>query len=345
MYEATVINGRGDCKTCVLTAENVLRVLSKRDLKIIDENQNFKISTLKTGNKYILCKFDYLRFIIFQTEVYIFNSKQSNSQIAITRFLEQFTNKIREERDEKTDGHERNGLLISNTLKLSQQSNEAQGIEGTTSDEKGVSAFSFMALEICLKHLDELYDTKVEEIRPDIVRIMEHLENDNTGDDATKSMLTKLQHRFLNLQYKIKDMDDLFQDINSWDENEITEFNISGSEGYNQKYLDLFEGYGKYFEETRDEIDKMGKTIEFAMRIIDMNILMKRNKYAKYDIHLQMMTLSLTAGTFISSLFGMNLNSHLEKNDIAFYITSVIIISLFLTLFAISRCLFLKYTK
>jgi len=46
MYEAVVVNTLGVKQIRILTSENVLKVLSKRDLKIVDENQNFKISTL-----------------------------------------------------------------------------------------------------------------------------------------------------------------------------------------------------------------------------------------------------------------------------------------------------------
>ena len=56
-------------------------MLSEKDIKVIDEKKNFKISTLTTSSKgYILAKFDYLRTIILYDKVIIFKSSIENEK-------------------------------------------------------------------------------------------------------------------------------------------------------------------------------------------------------------------------------------------------------------------------
>lgn len=415
MYDAVTVNYQGRRELKTFSSDQVLRVLSKRYLKIIDEKQNFKISTMLPGGKWILCKFDYLRLIIFENEVAIFKSKYNSNQSAIDKFVEQLGNRISEEHRHdlppQTPCCAKRAMLNSKSLlsglsksafipvqepsftrnlqtkhadpTIKKQASidtsvlqlvpptraiplENRSIQATVDDcscfttenlQNGVSAegdvhelvpvvlpFSYLVLETVFKHIDEYYDGRVEEVRPEIASVMNGL-NESNSDFLTKSRLTSLKHRFLNLEFKIKDIDELFKNILDWEQDEIAEFNISGIPQLNQKYIDLIEGYGKYLEETRDEIEKMGKTLEFSMRIIDTTIMMIRNKYAKYDIHLQIITMALTGGTFISSLFGMNLKSHLEDNDFTFYLLTFIILVVCLAIFIATRCIFFSSIK
>lgn len=309
MYDAVVVTNMGKRESRLLSSQNVLKVLSKRDLKIIDENRNFKISALISSGKWILCKFDYLRLLIFQNEVAVFNSKFNCNQQAINKFTDILLSRLKEDCEEQIECKQ---------------------------------TFPLLVLETCLKHVDDYYDGLVEEIRPEIASLQNDLDNNMNNTGVTKR-LTGLQQRFLNLQYRIKDIGELFHDINKWEQDEILEFNISKNTELDQKYLDLIETYGKYFEETMDEIEKMNKMLDFAMRIIDMNILMIRNKMAKFDIGLQIITMSLTGGTFFSSLFGMNLKSHFEDNGYAFYSFVFLIIIFSITIFATTKLILKRH--
>lgn len=307
MYQATLLHNNGTREDTIVTTCSHLTMLSEKDIKVIDEKKNFKISTLTTSSKgYILAKFDYLRTIILYDKVIIFKSSIENEKI--NRFIDNLF------------------VQLKTTIQL----------------KTNTDVFFKVILESILKHIDDYYDGQVENIRPDISSLNEVI-IESQCNNSRNQLLTETQKKFINLQFRVKDIKELFQEINSWDEKEINEFNITRNPLYNESIRDLIDSYAKYYEETLDELDKMSKTLDFIVKIIDMNILTTRNKIAKFDINLQILTLAIVTATALSSSLGMNLKNHFEDNDYCFYIINIIMVTIALIIYFGVRYLFLRH--
>ena len=69
-------------------------------------------------------------------------------------------------------------------------------------------------------------------------------------------------------------------------------------------------------------------------KLIDISLANRRNKFAIFNIYISILTLSISGGSFLGSMFGMNLKNNMENSILAFYlilVTSFCLILLFLT--------------
>lgn len=303
MYEIVIITNKGEYEHKVLSTHQLLIFLSKRDIKIIDEKQNFRISTLIPENKFILAKFDYLRTIIFQDHAIIFKSQNNIASKQIRTFINNICIRIKSETDD----------------------------------------FVLMMLDSILKNIDDYYDNLVEEIKPEVFEINNIINEGKNIKANLRIKLTQIQTKFINLRYRVKDIKELLQEIKDWNEIEVYSFNLTQKEELNDKYVALIDSYYKYYEENLDELDKLEETIEFMIKIRDTNILMTRNKIAKFDINLQIISISITFANLISSSLGMNLKNHFENNNYSFYIANIVMLIFIMSIFISTKYVAHRY--
>ena len=134
-----------------------------------------------------------------------------------------------------------------------------------------------------------------------------------------------LQSNLLNLEYRIKELHSITEHI-SEDKEELKSltFNICDT----KIAEDLIENCHLKIEDVYNDISKLVKEMDNVQKITNIKLAKDRNKFAIINLYVSFMTLSMSFGSFIGSMYGMNLKNHFEKNENAFFITFLISFSL-----------------
>ena len=83
-----------------------------------------------------------------------------------------------------------------------------------------------------------------------------------------------------------------------------------------------------------NDISRLTREMDNVQKLVNIDLAKKRNLYAVFNIYLSIISLSLSFGSFIGSMFGMNLRNNFEKSNLAF--TLAFILSLLIILISIS---------
>ena len=94
----------------------------------------------------------------------------------------------------------------------------------------------------------------------------------------------------------------------------------------------LLETYLRKVDELENEVRTNVKSISLTEEHIQIRLDTVRNAMMKVDLLLTICTFAFAASALIASTFGMNLSSHLEQSDNAFYIASALMAALSLLL-------------
>lgn len=146
------------------------------------------------------------------------------------------------------------------------------------------------------------------------------------------SNFIKLQSNLLNLEYRIKELHSITENLlENKEELSALTFNICDS----NKTEELIQNYNLKIEDVYNDISKLVKEMDNAQKIANINLAKDRNKFALINLFLSLLSLSLSCGTFFGSIFGMNLKNYLENNNYAFFIITFsslffIIVSLYI---------------
>ena len=84
----------------------------------------------------------------------------------------------------------------------------------------------------------------------------------------------------------------------------------------------MLETYLLKFQDLENDINRFTREMDNTQKILNINLLTQRNYYAILQTYISMVTLSLSFGSFIGSMFGMNLYNKIEDDDHAFFIIS-----------------------
>ena len=88
-----------------------------------------------------------------------------------------------------------------------------------------------------------------------------------------------------------------------------------------------------------NNIEGILKEIEINKNLFSIDLAINRNVFAKMNAKISIISLGISSGTFISSIFGMNLKNNYENSNLAF-----ILIIIFIVLISIITS-FLYYVK
>jgi magnesium transporter len=84
----------------------------------------------------------------------------------------------------------------------------------------------------------------------------------------------------------------------------------------------LMETYLKQIEEIANVASSLTANMRTTEDIVNIMLDSQRNSLLLFELRLAMITMGLTGGAFIASLFGMNLVSSLENHPYAFFVVS-----------------------
>jgi magnesium transporter len=104
----------------------------------------------------------------------------------------------------------------------------------------------------------------------------------------------------------------------------------------------MIENYNLKLDDIYNDISKLLKEIDNNHKIENLKLAKDRNKYALMNLYISFISLSFSFGSFIGSIFGMNLNNYINKNDLSFLIVTLLII-IFMSFIIKIQFYYLKY--
>ena len=147
----------------------------------------------------------------------------------------------------------------------------------------------------------------------------------------TYSSVREIQSNLLSLEYRIKEIKSLLEELSD-NKGDIKELTLD------QKNIDdveeMIETYFLKFQDLSNDISRLTREMDNVQKLVNIDLAKKRNLYAVFNIYLSIISLSLSFGSFIGSMFGMNLRNNFEKSNLAF--TLAFILSLLIILISIS---------
>lgn len=147
----------------------------------------------------------------------------------------------------------------------------------------------------------------------------------------------QLQSKLLNLEFRVNELHTMTKELidNKDDLKEIT-FNKVNKDEVEK----LIENYKYKVEDIYNDIKKLVKEMHNNQQVANIKLAQDRNKIAKINLNLSIISLSLSLGAFVGNMFGMNLLNHLEDNKNAFYIVISLSFLLVFISFLIQREIF-----
>lgn len=138
--------------------------------------------------------------------------------------------------------------------------------------------------------------------------------NINNNLDLSTILINK-QSKLLNLEYRVKELQTITEDLikNKDDLNRLT-FKQIQYEDVEQ----MIENYNFKIDDIYYDISKLLKEIDNNQKIENIKLAQDRNKYALMNLYISFISLSFSFGSFIGSMFGMNLKNYIEYSNISF---------------------------
>ena len=293
MYNVFYINDT-ELKYITINKNNILNELvsdmKDRELNILDISRYYTISTLITKKKSLILKLDSIRAIIKSTEVYIFEENDGNAK----KFSEYLLN-----------------IILNNS-----NSNE--------------TTFELKVLDTMFLYICKLFENKLKKIIPQVLEIIGIRFEILNINKVNINSLANIQNDLIKFKIKVDDIYKVLLELISSDEDMIN-INLSRKNNDISNHHDveiLLENYEDYLKEILNEINGILKEIEIYQSSVSLKLADNRNKLAVLSIKIGLFSISLSFGSIITGIFGMNLKSKLENSNNAFIITILIIIFL-----------------
>ena len=273
-----------------------------REIYIIDEKYRFDISSIVLKPNCILLKLDIIRVVIFPKMAYLIDSKNNEFQ----NILPNIKNSI-EESESKLTSNTQFNLHIFDIL-LNEISNYffkiindiTQKILKNNMKLRGNIVSEYASIDIENGNLQNNQKS--------------NSENDckTIGSNEMKYFFT-LQSNLINIEYRLKELKNIMEELKDNDDNILftSEINIVNR---------MIENYLFKFQDLENDIGRVTRDMDNLQKIININLANQRNLYAKHNLKVSTISVSISIGSLITGIFGMNLNNHLEDNSIAFFL-------------------------
>jgi len=151
-----------------------------------------------------------------------------------------------------------------------------------------------------------------------------------------------LQSNLINLEYRVKEIHSITEQLlnNKEDLQKLT-FNTCELD----KIEELIENYDFKLEDIHNDIAKLVREMDNIQKVENIKLAKDRNKFAIQNLYISYISLSVSIGSFIGSMFGMNLKNYLETNNFGFFIVVSLSFALVLASAIIQICIFRSNNK
>ena len=131
-----------------------------------------------------------------------------------------------------------------------------------------------------------------------------------------------LQSELIHLDYRIKELRNMTKEIED-NQQEIKELSLSNKKEVIENAEEMIENYALQFQDLENDIGRLTRETDNIQKIVNIDLAKKRNNYAVFSIYISITSLAISFGSFIGSMFGMNLKNNLEQSNLAFILTWV----------------------
>jgi len=257
--------------------------LLERDLYIIDETMNFRISSYSPKKDAMLIKFDFIRAIVTKEKVYFIDTNIKSKSHLLKNVL--FKN-------------------ISNAFSFNP--NNLIGLNG---HEHSDILFENKIIECILMFIDNYYTELLNVIVPKSSKII------NSNDDELKTIF-EIKKELISIRFAIKDIYDLLESLSK---QEIDKFEGFFVEKTFDQFIDTIQSVIYHFEENIDTLNKINDSLDLKLQILDLKSSMLRTKMDRINLLFGIFLICISACSFITGVFGMNLNNTIQNSTEAFY--------------------------
>ncbi len=307
-YNTIEFNHQKQINPKILTKYDITRDLVNdildRDFFILDPSDNSNISILVIKKESILIKLDYLRCILLRDKIIIFSNNSSKNKLFLDILEQNFNN------------------------------NKPQTV-----------AFEFIVLEAILIHICQILEDNLSQISNQVNHFLKKI----TESCHNYKFSVSIQIELLKKEFQFKEIQDLITELLQSDEDMSNMYltrKIS-TDLESEKLTDhselevLLENYEKLVDELNDRLKRMSREIDISQKIANLGLATQRNDIALLNTKVSMISTSMSVGSLIASVFGMNLKNSYEDNNWAFIIMSSIISIICLSSMIISISIFI----
>lgn len=290
--------------------------LPLRDLRIVDPSFPTQIQTTFTARpKAILFCIENIKVVVQHNEALIFSPYQPEVQEFVPILQQQISQAISGESNSNTRFEHvvleaALNVVCNNLLRRVRALSPAvsSALDGLRAESRG--------LDVIITQVDELLPlkNKIDELRKRVKEIKRAI-TDILNNDEDMAMMY--------LTGSSSDPSDKIP--TSTIEPVVGSGKVAVVDTMNLEML--YENYLNEIEWVASEVEEMNDEIVNTEENVVLQLDLLRNRILRFELFLSISSFVVTCGTLVAGLFGMNLLSHFEHNNMFFYVISVLIFS------------------
>ena len=187
--------------------------------------------------------------------------------------------------------------------------------------------FHLNIIEYLLKVVTESFDTEFN-------KNFNTFLNTNKKLEISNNLIDK-QSNLLNLEYRVKELQTITEDLIKNKEDLIR---LTFDEIQYEDVEQMIENYNFKIDDIYYDISKLLKEIDNSQKIENIKLAQDRNKYALMNLYVSFISLSFSFGSFIGSMFGMNLKNYIEYSNISFIIIITFTLLIMIAIIKVQYC-------
>ncbi|KAF7291962.1 Magnesium transporter [Mycena indigotica] len=183
--------------------------------------------------------------------------------------------------------------------------------------------YEFRALESILLSVLSALEAEMVFIRNLVGGLLAELE-DNIDHDRFKRLL-HYSRRLASFQNRAKLVEEALEEVLGQDD-DLNAMYLTDKHNEVIRELEdhedlevLLESFSKQVEEIVNEAENIATNVQSTQEIVELILDSNRNALLSLDLKVSILTMGIGSGALLTGLFGMNLTSHLEAHEWAFY--------------------------
>ncbi|TBU54384.1 cora-domain-containing protein [Dichomitus squalens] len=194
--------------------------------------------------------------------------------------------------------------------------------------------YEFRALESILLSVLSALEAEMVFIRNLVGGLLAELEDDIDHDRFKR--LLHYSRRLASFQNRAKLVQEALEEVLEQDEDLAAMYLSDKKNGVPRKAHDheelevLLESFSKQVEEIVNEAENIQSNVQSTQEIVELILDSNRNALLALDLKVSILTMGIGIGTLVVGVFGMNLKSHIEEHEYAFYVMTAVSFAAFI---------------
>ncbi|KAF2131048.1 cora-domain-containing protein [Dothidotthia symphoricarpi CBS 119687] len=216
-----------------------------------------------------------------------------------------------------TDSKSQSVFMYDLDLKLRQKESPATG----------TLAYEFRALEAVLISVTLSLEKEFEGVSEPVVKVLRDLEEDIDRDKLRylliySKKLGSFEQKARLVRNALEELLEADDDLSAMYLSEKAEGKLRDEDSHTEVEM-LLESYHKVADEIVQAAENLVSSIRNTEEVVKAILDANRNSLMLLDLKFTILTVAITAGTFVAALYGMNLKNFIEESDLGFAGVSV----------------------